>query len=549
MSDLAERHLGLKTIQLRRRRRERRETGDVQCRTGRTRDRIRRGRRRLSRCDCTKSCGRNSSPSRDCESVFEDIEMPLVGVLSRMERTGALVDGKLLTLQSDELARRIAELAQEAFSIAGEAFNLDSTKQLQAILYDKLGLPVLRKTPGGQPSTAEPVLAELALDYPLPRVIMDYRSLTKLKSTYTDKLPLQINPRTGRIHTSYHQAVAATGRLSSVDPNLQNIPVRTAEGRRIRQAFIAPEGRTLVAADYSQIELRIMAHLSADVGLRRAFSEGLDVHRATAAEVFGCAARFGHRRSAAQRQGDQLRLDVRHVGVRLGSSARRQSHGRAASTSNATSPAIRACGTTWMRVRARGGETGLRRNRVRPTPVSAGDQREQRDAPTGGRAHGDQRADARNGGRHHQTRDDCGGSLACGRGNRRVDDHAGSRRADLRSRRCGCRRADRRHRAAHGGSRDRSMCRWSSTSAAAATGTRRTEARSGPTCGVNQAPSLSIASSRPSPVCAENSCNENSGDARRCFAAAQCRRRAPCLSLSALFRSTCIGSCRVLRPS
>src|SRR4029453_14929644 len=182
-------------------------------------------------------------------SVFEDIEMPLVNVLSRMERTGAQVDGKLLTLQSDELARRIAELAQEAYSIAGEAFNLESPKQLQAILYDKLGLPVSRKTPGGQPATAEPVLAELALDYPLPRVIMDHRSLTKLKSTYTDKLPLQINPRTGRIHTSYHQAVAATGRLSSADPNLQNIPVRTTEGRRIRQAFVAPEGRTLVAAD------------------------------------------------------------------------------------------------------------------------------------------------------------------------------------------------------------------------------------------------------------------------------------------------------------
>jgi DNA polymerase-1 len=220
-------------------------------------------------------------------SVFEDIEMPLVGVLSRMERTGAMVDGKLLIAQSEELARRIEELAHEAFSLAGEQFNLDSPKQLQAILHDKLGLPVLRKTPGGQPSTAEPVLAELALDYPLPRVIMDYRSLTKLKSTYTDKLPLQINPHTGRIHTSYHQAVAATGRLSSADPNLQNIPVRTTEGRRIRQAFIAPAGRTLVAADYSQIELRIMAHLSEDVGLRRAFSEGLDVHRATAAEVFG----------------------------------------------------------------------------------------------------------------------------------------------------------------------------------------------------------------------------------------------------------------------
>ena len=220
-------------------------------------------------------------------SVFETIEMPLVGVLSRMERSGAMVDGALLIAQSAELAKRIDELAAEAFNLAGEKFNLDSPKQLQVILHDKLGLPVLRKTPGGQPSTAEPVLAELALDYPLPRVIMDYRSLTKLKSTYTDKLPLQINPRTGRIHTSYHQAVAATGRLSSADPNLQNIPVRTAEGRRIRQAFIAPPGRTLIAADYSQIELRIMAHLSEDAGLRRAFSEGIDVHRATAAEVFG----------------------------------------------------------------------------------------------------------------------------------------------------------------------------------------------------------------------------------------------------------------------
>ena len=221
------------------------------------------------------------------KSVFEEIEMPLVGVLSRMECAGAMVDGPLLKAQSRELTQRVAELEREAFDLAGESFNLDSTKQLQAILYDKLGLPVTRKTPGGQPSTAEPVLAELALDYPLPRVIMDYRSLTKLKSTYTDKLPLQINPRTQRIHTSYQQAVAATGRLSSADPNLQNIPVRTAEGRRIRQAFIAPPGRKLLAADYSQIELRIMAHLSRDEGLRGAFEGGLDVHRATAAEVFG----------------------------------------------------------------------------------------------------------------------------------------------------------------------------------------------------------------------------------------------------------------------
>ncbi len=227
------------------------------------------------------------APTPRLMSVFEEIEMPLVGVLSRIERTGALVDGALLRAQSAELTQRITELANEAFELAGEAFNLDSPKQLQAILYNKLGLPASKKTPGGQPSTAEPVLAELALDYPLPRVIMDYRSLNKLKSTYTDKLPQQINPDTHRIHTSYHQAVAATGRLSSSDPNLQNIPVRTAEGRRIRQAFIAPPGRVLVAADYSQIELRIMAHLSGDAGLRRAFDNGLDVHRATAAEVFG----------------------------------------------------------------------------------------------------------------------------------------------------------------------------------------------------------------------------------------------------------------------
>ncbi|NJN52094.1 MAG: DNA polymerase I [Gammaproteobacteria bacterium] len=221
------------------------------------------------------------------ERVFRDIEMPLVAVLSRVERTGALVDGDALVRQSKELEARMRELIEQAWALAGEQFNLDSPKQLGTILYQKLELPARKKTPGGAPSTAEPVLAELALDYELPRVIMDYRSLAKLKSTYTDKLPLQINQRTGRIHTSYHQAVAATGRLSSSDPNLQNIPVRTAEGRRIRQAFVAPPGRLLMAADYSQIELRIMAHLSGDEGLRDAFARGLDVHRATAAEVFG----------------------------------------------------------------------------------------------------------------------------------------------------------------------------------------------------------------------------------------------------------------------
>jgi DNA polymerase-1 len=219
--------------------------------------------------------------------LFEEIEMPLVPVLSRMERTGVLVDREMLRRHGAELARRLETLEREVHAAAGEAFNLGSPKQLQAILFEKQGLPVLRKTPGGQPSTAESVLQELAADYPLPRLILEYRSLSKLKSTYTDRLPEQIHPSTGRVHTSYHQAVAATGRLSSSDPNLQNIPARTPEGRRIRQAFIAPPGRRILAADYSQIELRIMAHLSSDPGLLQAFAAGTDVHRATAAEVFG----------------------------------------------------------------------------------------------------------------------------------------------------------------------------------------------------------------------------------------------------------------------
>jgi DNA polymerase-1 len=227
-------------------------------------------------------------PSLD--GVLADIEMPLVPVLARIERQGALVDAALLGVQSIELGEKLVALEREAYEIAGEAFNLGSPKQLGVILYEKLGLPVLNKTAKGQASTAETVLAELAeQDYLLPKVLMQYRSLSKLKSTYTDRLPEQINPRTGRIHTSYHQAVAATGRLSSSDPNLQNIPIRTAEGRRIRQAFVAPNGYRLLAADYSQIELRIMAHLAKDEGLLHAFRNDLDVHRATAAEVFGVA--------------------------------------------------------------------------------------------------------------------------------------------------------------------------------------------------------------------------------------------------------------------
>ncbi len=223
------------------------------------------------------------------EQLFHQIEMPLVPVLARMERHGVRIDAALLRAQSGELAKRLLELEREAHQLAGQPFNIASPKQIQEILFDKLKIPVLRKTPTGQPSTAEEVLQELALDYPLPALILEHRGLSKLKSTYADKLPEMINPATGRVHTSYHQAVAATGRLSSSDPNLQNIPVRTAEGRRIRQAFVAEPGHKIVSADYSQIELRIMAHLSGDAGLIKAFAEKQDVHRATAAEVFAVA--------------------------------------------------------------------------------------------------------------------------------------------------------------------------------------------------------------------------------------------------------------------
>ncbi|QFI56558.1 DNA polymerase I [Aeromonas simiae] len=219
--------------------------------------------------------------------VFRDIEMPLLSVLARMERLGTPIEPKLLHQQSQEIETRLRELEQEVHALAGEEFNLGSPKQLGEILFTKLGLPVIKKTPKGAPSTAEEVLAELAETYELPRLLMEHRGLAKLKSTYTDKLPLMIKPQTGRVHTSYHQAVAATGRLSSSDPNLQNIPVRNEQGRRIRQAFVPSPGFKLVAADYSQIELRIMAHLSGDKGLLTAFAEGKDIHRATAAEVFG----------------------------------------------------------------------------------------------------------------------------------------------------------------------------------------------------------------------------------------------------------------------
>ena len=223
------------------------------------------------------------------EKLFKEMELPLLGVLSRMERRGVLIDSDALFLQSNEIANRLSELEEQAYVLAGQPFNLASTKQLQEILFDKLGLPVIQKTPKGAPSTNEEVLEELAFSHELPKVLVEHRGLSKLKSTYTDKLPQMVNPQTGRVHTSYHQAVTATGRLSSSDPNLQNIPIRNEEGRRIRQAFIASKGFTVVAADYSQIELRIMAHLSQDQGLINAFTQGKDIHRSTAAEIFGVA--------------------------------------------------------------------------------------------------------------------------------------------------------------------------------------------------------------------------------------------------------------------
>jgi DNA polymerase-1 len=227
------------------------------------------------------------SSDEKLNAVYTDIEMPLVPVLSKIERTGVYIDDMQLNNQSHEIAIRLDDLEKKAYELAEQEFNLSSPKQLQAILFEKMGLPVVKKTPSGAPSTNEEVLQELALDYPLPKLILEYRGLAKLKSTYTDKLPKMINAETGRVHTSYHQGVTATGRLSSTDPNLQNIPIRNEEGRRIRQAFIAEEGKKILAVDYSQIELRIMAHLSADPALLDAFRNGKDIHAATAAEILG----------------------------------------------------------------------------------------------------------------------------------------------------------------------------------------------------------------------------------------------------------------------
>jgi hypothetical protein len=258
----------------------------------------------------------NISGVPELRSLYEEIEQPLVPVLYRMEQAGVLIDGELLRQQSLELARNMREIEARAHAAAGGPFSLDSPKQLQDVLYGKLGLPVLGKTATGQPSTAESVLEELADKYELPRLILDYRGFAKLKSTYTDKLPLQINRTSQRVHTCYHQAVAATGRLSSMEPNLQNIPIRTPEGRRIRQAFVAPPGWCIVAADYSQIELRIMAHLSGDAGSAECVRRGARHSPGDGRGSVQSAARAGQRRSAAHREDDQLRAHLRHVRIR-----------------------------------------------------------------------------------------------------------------------------------------------------------------------------------------------------------------------------------------
>ena len=364
-------------------------------------------------------------------SVFEQIEMPLVPVLSRLERTGALVDAKLLQVQSRELGEKLREIEGRAHELAGQPFNLGSPKQLQEILFDKLGLPKVGKTPTGQASTAEPVLQELAENYELPRVILEYRGLSKLKSTYTDRLPEQINPVTGRVHTSYQQAVTATGRLSSTDPNLQNIPVRTAEGRRIRQAFIAPPGQRVLAADYSQIELRIMAHLSGDRGLIDAFANGLDVHRATAAEVFGVefAAVTDNQRRSAKAINFGLIYGMSAFGL-----AKQLGVGRAEAQAYIDRYFARYPGVQGYmdRIRRNAAEDGFVETLFGRRLLPARHPRPQPREPPGRRAHRDQRADAGQRRRHHQARDDHRRRLAARQRIPGAHGDAGARRTRVR---------------------------------------------------------------------------------------------------------------------
>jgi DNA polymerase-1 len=341
--------------------------------------------------------------------IYEEIELPSMQVLWAMERTGVLLDCDLLSAQSHEMGKKLIELEARAQDIAGQPFNLNSPKQIQDILFNQLQLPVKKKTPSGAPSTDEDVLQELALDYPLPKLLLEYRGLAKLKSTYTDKLPKMVDPRTGRVHTSYNQAVAVTGRLASSDPNLQNIPVRTQEGRRIREAFIAPKGSAIVSADYSQIELRIMAHLSQDAGLLKAFAEGQDVHRATAAEVFGV--------TPEEVSSEQRRYaKVINFGLIYGMS----SFGLASQLGIQRRPGLHRPLLRPLSRRRRLHEphppnrarAGLRGNRVRPQTMAARNPRRQPDAPPGRRARRHQRPHARHRRRPDQARHDCRAPLA-----------------------------------------------------------------------------------------------------------------------------------------
>ena len=343
--------------------------------------------------------------------VYEKIEIPVAEILFRMERNGVLLDRQSLAKQSGELGQKMLALEQQVYQIAGRPFNLNSPKQIQEILFGEMKLPVVKKTPGGVPSTDEDVLQELAANYPLPKALLEYRGMAKLKSTYTDKLPLMIHPRTGRVHTSYSQATAVTGRLSSSDPNLQNIPARTQEGRRIREAFIAPPGCVIMSADYSQIELRIMAHLSDDPGLLTAFAEDRDIHAATAAEVFGVP--------LAEVNSDQRRMaKVINFGLIYGMSAfglaSQLNLQRAAAQAYIDRYFARYPGVAryMEETRADGARAGLCENRFRPSSGAAGDQQPQSPAPPGRGAGRHQCAHARNRGGPDQAGHDCGADLA-----------------------------------------------------------------------------------------------------------------------------------------
>ncbi len=337
--------------------------------------------------------------------IYRDIEMPLMRVLWRMERNGVLLNVGLLGELSREFGGKMLDIEARAHALAEGPFNLNSPRQIQEILFDRHKLPVIKKTPSGTPSTDEDVLAQLALDHPLPKLILEYRGLAKLKSTYTDKLAEMILPTTGRVHTVYAQAVAVTGRLSSSDPNLQNIPIRTAEGRRIREAFVAPEGAHIVSADYSQIELRIMAHISRDESLLNAFAAGQDIHRATAAEIFGMAPEA---LSSEQRR----YAKVINFGLIYGMSAfglsRQLEIERSAAQQYMDRYFARYPGVArYMQEHARiSAARRLRRDGLRPAPVAPGHPQRQPDAASGCRARGDQRADAGHGRRSDQARDD-----------------------------------------------------------------------------------------------------------------------------------------------